>query len=639
MSHGPRGMGGRAPMKAKNFRATLKRVTNLVVSYRISLAAIFLLSAGAVALSVLAPRILGNATNLVFSGFISKQMPPGMTKDQVIDMLRSEGDVRTADMLGPMNITPGKGLDFTSLAHVLLIVLALYVGAAFLGWAAGQISRLVVQRTGWELRQSIEEKINRLPLSYLDQHSRGDILSRVTNDVDNVTQTMQQTLTQMVSSVLTIIGIAVMMLSMSWELTLIALVVIPLGAALAGVLMKRAQPHFRKQWEATGNVSSIVEETITGHEVVTLFNLQQLYDGKFREQNAALYRASFKAQFISSLVNPVMSLVSNLSYVVVAVGGAVMVTSGALTIGEVQAFIQYSRQFTQPVGQLASIANLLQSGLASAERVFEFLDAPDMEPDRGNQKPEGYGAVEFSHVNFSYVPGKPVIQDLSVNVAPGQMVAVIGPTGAGKTTLVNLLMRFYEVDSGAILLDGVNIQDINKDVLRSHFGMVLQDTWLFEGTIEENIAFGKEGATPEQVRAAAQATAVDRLIRQLPDGYDTEVSDEGDTLSVGERQLLTIARAFIADPQMLILDEATSSVDTRTEVLVQEAMDRLRQGRTAFVIAHRLSTIRDADLILVMEDGDVVEQGNHDELLERQGAYSRLYEAQFAGPAPDPNND
>lgn len=638
MSHGPGGgpggrPGGTPPAKPKNFKQTFRRSAKLIGDYKLMLAAVTLLSGLAVGLGVVAPRILGDATNIVFSGFISSQLPPGMTKAEIIQMLRDQGDTRMADMLVPMDITPGVGIDFSALANILLMVLALYVAASFFSWAAAQLARVIVQNTGWNLRNSIQEKINRLPLSYLDQHSRGDILSRVTNDVDNITQTLQQTLTQLLASILTIIGIVAMMASMSWSLTLIALIIIPIGAALAAVLMKKAQPNFRKQWKATGTVSGLVEETITGHDVVTLFSLQGKYRKQFALDNATLYQASFKAQFVSSLVNPLMGFVSNLSYVVIAIGGAVMVTAGTLTIGEVQAFIQYSRQFTQPVGQLASIANLLQSGLASAERVFEFLDAPEMEPDEGDKVPSGKGKVEFRNVNFGYIPGTPVIQNLSVTVQPGQMVAIIGPTGAGKTTLVNLLMRFYEIDSGEILLDGINISEIEKDVLRSHVGMVLQDTWLFDGTIEQNIAFGKRGATPEEVRRAAKETSVDRLIRQLPKGYDTPVSDEDDSLSVGERQLLTIARAFIAEPEMLILDEATSSVDTRTEFLVQEAMDSLRKERTSFVIAHRLSTIRDADLILVMEDGDVVEQGTHDELIEAKGAYSRLYEAQFAGPA------
>ncbi|WP_099332360.1 ABC transporter ATP-binding protein [Actinomyces minihominis] len=636
--HGPGGPGGRAPAKAKDFKGTLKRLLKMLSSYWWMLGAVALLSIGGVILGVLAPRILGYATNTVFNGYISSRMPAGSTKQEVIEGLRAQGETRMADMLGPMDIVPGQGVDFSALANLLLVVVAIYVGSAFLGWASGQIARVVVQNTGWNLRQRIQDKINRLPLSYLDRHSRGDILSRVTNDVDNITQTLQQTITQFLSSVFMIIGIAVMMLTMSWSLTLIALFVIPVGAIVAGILMKKAQPQFRKQWKATGAVSGVVEESVTGHTVATLFNLQEKFDAEFRAENDHLYRSSFKAQFISNLVNPVMSFVSNLSYVVIAVGGAVMVTAGTLTIGEVQAFIQYSRQFTQPVGQLASIANLLQSGLASAERVFDFLDAPDMAPDTGTKKPSGEGHVEFRNVRFGYNPDKPVIKNLNLDVAPGQMVAIIGPTGAGKTTLVNLLERFYEVDSGEILVDGINITEIKKDTLRRHIGMVLQETWLFDGTIEDNIAFGRSGATPEEVRRAARETSVDRLIRQLPEGYETRISDDGDTLSVGERQLLTIARAFIADPEMLILDEATSSVDTRTEVLVQAAMDNLRQGRTAFVIAHRLSTIRNADLILVMQDGDVVEQGTHDQLLAVDGAYARLYRAQFAGPY-DPTNE
>ena len=631
--HGPGGGGaGRAPAKVKDSMGTLKRVLKMLGEYKWMIGAVALFSLGGVVLSVLAPRILGNATNTVFNGYISSRMPSGATKAEVIAELRASGEVSMADMLEPMDIVPGQGVDFSALGHLLLLVAAIYVGSAFLGWASGQIARLVVQNTGWKLRQQIQDKINRLPLSYLDRHSRGDILSRVTNDVDNITQTLQQTMTQLLTSVFTIIGIATMMLTMAWSLTLVALFVLPLGAIIAGVLMKKAQPQFRKQWKATGAVSGVVEESITGHEVVTLFNLQKKFEDDFTVENQALYRSSFKAQFISNLVNPVMSFVSNLSYVVVAVGGAIMVTGGALTIGEVQAFIQYSRQFTQPIGQLASVANLLQSGLASAERVFDFLDAPDMAPDTGSDKPMKTGHVEFRNVRFGYDPEKPVIKNLNLNVEAGQMVAIIGPTGAGKTTLVNLLERFYEVDSGEILINGVNIQDIHKDTLRHHMGMVLQETWLFDGTIEENIAFGREGATREEVQKAARETSVDRLIRQLPDGYDTRISDDGDTLSVGERQLLTIARAFIAYPEMLILDEATSSVDTRTEVLVQEAMDTLRQGKTAFVIAHRLSTIRDAELILVMEDGDVVEQGTHDDLLAADGAYARLFMAQFSGP-------
>ena len=632
---GPHGHGAPPGAKAKDFKGSLRRVTSMLGDHKWLVAGVGLASLFSVALGVLAPRLLGDATNLIFAGALGKGMPSGATKTQVIEQLRASGDTRNADMLSAMDFTPGQGIDFAALGHLLLVIMAVYVGAAILSWAAGQMARTVVQSTGWKLRQQVQDKIERLPLSYLDQHSRGDILSRVTNDVDNITQTLQQTLTQLLNSVFLIVGLTAMMLSMSWSLTLISLLMLPLGAVLAGVLMKRAQPYFRSQWKETGEVTGLVEETITGHDVVSLFNLQGKYESQFKHNNDELRFASFKAQFISSLANPTMALVSNLSFVVVAVGGAVMVTSGTLTLGQVQAFIMYSRQLGQPVGQLASMANLLQSGLASAERVFEFLDADNMAPDIGDKNPGSKGEVEFRNVWFGYEPGKPVIRNLSVKVAPGQMVAIIGPTGAGKTTLVNLLMRFYEVDEGQILLDGIDIRDINKDVLREHIGMVLQDTWLFEGTIEENIAFGLRGSTPEQVRRAARETSVDRLVRQLPKGYDTEISDDGDTLSAGERQLLTIARAFIADRNIMILDEATSSVDTRTEQVVQAAMDRLRDERTSFVIAHRLSTIKDADLLLVMEHGDVVEQGTHQELLEKGGAYARLYESQFSGPSAD----
>lgn len=664
MSHGPGpgGPGGRgriAPgQRSKNFKRSFARLVGQLRTDLVLLIGALVVSGGGVVLSVIAPRILGHGTDLIFNGIIGKMIAGAPSKEAAVAAMRAKGQSKLATMLESMDVTPGVGIDFTALLHVLLGVIAIYVGASVLSYISGYLLRLVIQNLGFRMRAEVQSKIERLPLSYLDSHSRGDLMSRVSNDVDNVTQVMNQTLSQLFQSVLTIIGILAMMLSMSWKLTILAMVVIPVGAVLAVVLMGRAQPQFTRQWKSTGEVSGTVEEAMTGHEVVALYGLEDRFTDEFNVSNTELYDSSFKAQFISNLIMPLMNLISNVSYVVVAVGGGLMVSSGSMSLGEVQAFIQYSRQFTQPIGQLASMANSLQSGVASAERIFEFLDAPEMAPDQGAtsfaqaRSGEGspssiggtsgtgadeggevvHGRIVFDHVRFGYTPGTPIIKDLSLSVEPGQMVAIIGPTGAGKTTLVNLIMRFYELDSGSISIDGIDIRDLSKDTLRSHTGMVLQDTWLFEGSIEENIAFGREGATHDEVVEAARATSSDRLIRQLPKGYDTPISDEGDTVSVGERQLLTIARAFISRPDLLILDEATSSVDTRTEVLVQRAMDKLRRGRTAFVIAHRLSTIRDADLIMVMEEGDVVETGRHQELLDRGGAYARLYQAQFAGP-------
>ena len=657
-------MGGRqsvAPgQQSKDFKGTLSRLVGILRpdKWRIVFALVF--SALGVLLSVIAPRELGKGTDLIFNGVIGKMIADAPSKEVAVAALRAQGQDDLARMLQAMDVTPGQGIDMEALIQVLALVAGLYIVSAIVSFASAYLLRTVVQNTALRMRQDVQHKIERLPLSYLDSHSRGDLMSRVSNDVDNASQVMNQTMSQFFQSVLTIVGILGMMLSMSWRLTLLAMVVVPIGAVLAVTLMKRAQPHFRAQWRTTGEVSGVVEEAMTGHEVVVLYGLEDRFTDQFNTSNHGLYESSFKAQFISNLVMPVMNLISNGSFVVVAVGGGLMVATGQMSLGQVQAFIQYSRQFTQPLGQLASMATSLQSGVASAERVFEFLDAPEMDPDRGatsfaqarsamgidevdasasgseSDASKGTeivrGRISFDHVRFGYSPDRPVIRDLSLEVEPGQMVAIIGPTGAGKTTLVNLIMRFYELDSGSISIDGVNIRDLNKDTLRSHTGMVLQDTWLFDGSIGDNIAFGRDGATHEDVIEAAKATAADRLIRQLPQGYDTALTDEGETVSVGERQLLTIARAFISRPDLLILDEATSSVDTRTEVLVQHAMDRLRQGRTAFVIAHRLSTIRDADLIMVMEEGDVVETGRHEDLLERAGAYARLYQAQFSGP-------
>ena len=636
------GMG--ANEKSKDFSGSLKRLLRELRTDRWLLIFTLFASVISVGLSVAAPKVLGRATDLIFNGITSRAIASFPTKEAAINALDTAGRTDFAKLVSAMNITPGQGIDFTALSHILLICIAIYLVSALSSFTSGWVLCIAIQNLGWRLREKIQTKIERLPLSYFDQNSRGDLMSRVSNDVDNISMVLNQTLSQIFQATLTILGIFVMMMTLSWKLTILALLVIPLGGMLTGLLMKKAQPHFRQQWTSTGEVSATVEEAISGHEVLALYGLEEEFNDSFQTSNTRLYRSSFIAQFVSSLMMPIMNMISNFSYVIVAVGGGLMVAGGSMSLGSVQAFIQYSRQFTQPIGQLAAMANSLQSGVASAERVFEFLDATEMPIDEGalsfaqargshvqaGQDEHVAGRVVFDHVRFSYTEGTPIIKDLSLTVEPGQMVAIIGPTGAGKTTLVNLLMRFYELDSGAIFLDDVNIAHLNIDTVRSHIGMVLQDTWLFDGTIEQNIAFGAQNAQREAVVAAAKTTAVDRLIRQLPQGYDTLVSNEGDTISQGERQLLIIARAFASDPDILILDEATSSVDTRTELLVQRAMEALRQGRTAFVIAHRLSTIRDADLILVMESGDVVEMGRHEELLARGGAYARLYNAQFA---------
>lgn len=641
--HGAQGI---APgEKPKNFKHAIKRTIDLLRPERMRLTLIIILTAIGVALTVAGPKLLGDATNVVFNGVIGRQMaefPPGTTQEEAVELLRAEGQDQLADMLTGADFVPGQGVQFGDLARVLLIVAGIYIASAIFQFVAGWIIRIVVQNLGWKLRRDAQAKIDRLPLSYLDKHSRGDLLSRVTNDVDNITQTLMQTLNSLFQNILMMAGIVGMMLWLSWQLALLSFVVVPLGLFAAGFIMKKAQPHFRAQWEATGDVSGTVEEAFTGHEVVTAFGLQHDFDAEFDQHNSRLRHSTFWANFISGLMMPTMNIMSNLGYVVVAVVGGIQVANGQISLGGVQAFIQYSRQLAQPMGQLASMANLLQSGAASAERMYAFLDADEMIPDAEGELPWAgddapHGHVEFRNVEFGYVPGKPVIRGLSFEARPGQTVAIVGPTGAGKTTLVNLLMRFYELDSGAIYVDGVDISTVSKHSLRERMGMVLQDTWLFEGTIYENIGFGREGASDSEIEAAAVAASADRIVRQLPEGYATIVDDEGEGISVGEKQLLTIARAFLADPPILILDEATSSVDTRTEVLVQEAMSKLQEGRTSFIIAHRLSTIRDADIIIVMEDGDVVEQGSHDELLERGGAYARLYQSQFAQPTIEEN--
>lgn len=633
--HGPRGgpggPGGRTidpTRKAKDFRGAFARLLRTLHPQRFRMLAVVLATGLSVFLNVLGPKVLGDATNVIFSGVVGRMVPAGVSKEEAVAALRTSGESELADMMAAVDFVPGQGIDLALLGQTVLTVLALYVGAALAALLAARILTRVVQETGYLLRRTVQEKIDRLPLGYLSGHARGDVLSRVTNDIDNITQTLQQTLSQVVTAILTVVGVLGMMLWLSWQLSLIALVVVPLSAVVTVTIAKRAQPNFVRQWKATGDIGGVVEEAFTGHEVIAAFGSEAQFASDFATSNDELYDASWRAQFISNTMMPTMMFLSNVSYVAVAVVGGLKVLNGTITLGEVQAFIQYSRQFNQPLAQLASMANLLQSGLASAERVFELLDAEEERPDVvTGALPAQVGEVVFDDVTFSYTPGTPVITNLSLTAEPGRTVAIVGPTGAGKTTLVNLLMRFYEVDSGRILIDGVDIASVSRDDVRSRIGMVLQDTWLLEASVAENITYARPEASEEEMRQAAVATNVDRLVRTLPDGYDTVVTDE--SISAGEKQLITIARAFLADPQILVLDEATSSVDTRTEVLVQHAMHALRQGRTSFIIAHRLSTIRDADLIVVMEEGDVVEQGAHADLLAAGGAYARLYQAQF----------
>ncbi|WP_395369971.1 ABC transporter ATP-binding protein [Streptomyces tubercidicus] len=628
-------MGGQPTEKSMDFKNSGKRLLAQMRPERGAITLALALGALSVALAVVGPKVLGHATDLIMSGIIGRELPGGISKAQAADGLRAHGQGGLADMIGAMPVVPGQGIDFGAVGQILLWVALIYAGASLFTFVQARIATRVVQRMVFRLREQVEEKLARLPLSYFDRQQRGEVLSRATNDVDNIQQTLQQTLSQIVASLLTIVGVLAMMFWISWLLALVALITVPVSILVATKVGKRAQPQFVQQWKTTGKLNAHIEEMYTGHSLVKVFGRERESAELFREQNEALYTAGFRAQFISGIIQPAMMFIGNLNYVLVAVVGGLRVASGALSIGDVQAFIQYSRQFSQPLTQVASMANLVQSGVASAERVFELLDAAEQDPDPAQPaRPARIeGRVEFEDVSFRYAADKPLIEDLSLAVHPGQTVAIVGPTGAGKTTLVNLLMRFYEVRGGRITLDGTDIAAMSREELRAHIGMVLQDTWLFGGTIAENIAYGAPAGTPmDKIVAAAKATHVDRFVRTLPDGYDTVLDDEGNNVSVGEKQLITIARAFLAEPAILVLDEATSSVDTRTEVLIQHAMARLRTGRTSFVIAHRLSTIRDADVILVMENGAIVEQGPHEALLTANGAYARLYAAQFAEP-------
>lgn len=636
-----------APGKADNFVKSFGRMLGLLKPSALWFVLVSFFGAIGVVLTVAAPKVLGEATNLIYEGYISKVLgdngvPAGTSQQDVVEILRSQGQDDFANMVSAFDdFQVGAGIDFDRLRWVIVSVLAIYVAAAFLSWLQGYVINVIMVRTMWRLRESVEAKINRLPLSYFDKVQRGELISRVTNDIDNITQTMQQSLSGALTSILTVIGVLVMMFSISWQLALVALVALPLMGVIFGVIGPRSQKAFGTQWRKVGRLNARVEESFSGHALVKVFGREQEALESFQAENEELYQASFKAQFLSGIIMPAMTFVGSLTFVGIAVLGGLMVASGQLRLGDVQAFIQYSQQFTQPLSELGGMAAVVQSGTASAERVFDFLDADEQDPDAEDaaalpdSEVAGRGVIEFEDVSFAYTPDRPLIKDLSFRVEPGQTVAIVGPTGAGKTTLVNLIMRFYELSGGRILIDGQDIAGVTRAELRSRTGMVLQDPWLFAGSILENIRYGRSTATDEEVIEAATATYVDRFVHSLPEGYETVLDEDASNVSAGERQLITIARAFVSRPSILILDEATSAVDTRTELLLQNAMAALRKGRTSFVIAHRLSTIRDADLILVMEHGDIVEKGSHDELIEAQGAYWRLYQSQFEQAATD----
>ncbi|MFN3004159.1 ABC transporter ATP-binding protein [Mycolicibacterium wolinskyi] len=609
------------PERTRDFKGSALRLVKRLLPQRALAITVILLGVAGIAIGVIGPRILGHATDLLFNGVIGRELPAGLTKEQAIDAARARGDSTFADLLSGMNVVPGQGVDFGAVARTLALALGLYLLAALLVWLQARLLNVTVQRTMVALRAEVEDKVHRLPLSYFDSRQRGEVLSRITNDVDNIQTSVSMTISQLLTAVLTVFAVLVMMLTISPLLALLAVVTVPLSLWVTRWITRRSQRLFVAQWRNTGRLAAHVEETYSGFTIVKTFGHRAAAQQRFAELNDEVYQSSFGAQFFSGLVGPATMFIGNLSYVAVAVVGGLQVATGQITLGSIQAFIQYVRQFNQPLSQVAGMYNTLQSGIASAERVFDLLDADEQTPDDPAELDNRTGRVEFERVSFSYLPNTPVIEDLSLVAEPGSTVAIVGPTGAGKTTLVNLLMRFYEVDSGRILVDGVDISTVSRQSLRSSIGMVLQDTWLFGGTIYDNIAYGRPDATEDEVIEAAKAAYVDRFVHTLPNGYETRVDDDGGSISAGEKQLITIARAILARPRLLVLDEATSSVDTRTELLIQHAMTELRRDRTSFIIAHRLSTIRDADLILVMVAGKIVERGSHEELMERHGRY------------------
>jgi ATP-binding cassette subfamily B multidrug efflux pump len=623
--------------KAREFGRSLRRLLGrLRPEYKLIALAV-MLTIIRVACSVGAPKVLARAMNLIFEGSVSRDLPAGVSKDQVIATLRASGENKLASMLSGMNLRPGQGVDFAAVGKVILIVAAVYLLVALFSWLQGYLVAGITQRTIYRLRSDVGRKIDRLPLKFFDGHARGDVLSRLTNDVDNVEQAMQHVLSQVLGGVLNLVGLMAMMFWISPLLAVVSLATLPLAVGVAGTIAGRSQKQFNRQWERTGRLNGHVEEMFTGHNIVKVFGCQEEAIATFDKQNEGLRESSFKAQFVSGIIMPFMLFGGNLNYVAVCVLGGLRVASGTMSLGDVTAFIQYVQQSGVHITQTAGIVNVFQSAVASAERVFEMLDEEEESADPAKLVvlKESTGHIVLRDVSFRYLPDTPLIHGLNLEVQPGQTVAIVGPTGAGKTTLVNLLMRFYELDEGSIEIDGVDTRAMARDDLRRLFGMVLQDAWLFSGTIRENIAYGRENATKEEIKAAAEAAHAEHFVGVLPKGYDTKVEDDSTNVSQGERQLLTIARAILADPQILILDEATSSVDTRTEVLIQRAMAKLLKGRTSFVIAHRLSTIRDADVILVMNEGAIVEQGTHHELLCKGGFYHDLYNSQFAEAAAE----